>query len=188
MQNSISQFEETKFYSALGQAWTMSGWGYYLMNELDTALKHIEKGLKIQKESEIEWWLPLPYWLLSLIHVDLGDLKRAMVTGEKALKLSQKNHEKIMEGLSWAGLGRVLSRNDPLDNKAKDFILKGIQILDELKLRPVYSLGYLFLGELCIDTGREKMAMESLSNAERMFREMGMDYWLARTQKVLERL
>ena len=187
-QNSISQFEETKFFSALGQAWTMLGWGYYLMNELDTALEHIEKGLEIQKGSQIGWWLPLPYWLLSLIHCDLGDINRATVNVEKALKLSQKNHEKIMEGLSWSGLGRLLSRNDPLDNKAKDYILKGIQVLDELTLRPASFLGYLFLGELCIDTGRKKMAMESLSKAERMFREMGMDYWLYRTQKVLARL
>jgi len=88
-----------------------------------------------------------------------------------------------MEGISWVWLGRVLSRADPLNNKTKDFILKGIQILDELKLRPANSQGYLFLGELCIDTGRKKMAMESLSKAERMFREMGMDFWLARAQR-----
>jgi len=44
------------------------------MNELDTGRKYIENGHKIQKESEIGWWLPLPYWYLSLIHFDLDDL------------------------------------------------------------------------------------------------------------------
>lgn len=107
---------------------------------------------------------------------------------EDALKLAQKNNEKIMEGLSWVWLGRVQSRVVPLDNEAKKFIVKGIKILDELKLRPAYSQGYLFLGELCVDTGKKKEAIENLKKAEKMFRRMEMNYWLNKTQKVLKNL
>ena len=32
------------------------------------------------------------------------------------------------------------------------------------------------------------IALETLKKAQEMFREMGMDYWLAKTQSVLERL
>ena len=38
------------------------------------------------------------------------------------------------------------------------------------------------------DTGRKEKALESLKEAETAFREMGMDYWLRRTQEVLKRL
>jgi hypothetical protein len=34
----------------------------------------------------------------------------------------------------------------------------------------------------------EEEAMEYLKKAKRMFQEMGMDYWLAKTQEVLARL
>jgi len=38
------------------------------------------------------------------------------------------------------------------------------------------------------DTRQQDKAMENLKKAEEMFREMGMDYWLAKTQEVLGRL
>jgi len=60
--------------------------------------------------------------------------------------------------------------------------------LDELKLKAFYALGYFYLGELYVKAGRKEKALENLRKAEPMFQEMGMDYWLARTRKVLENL
>jgi hypothetical protein len=89
--------------------------------------------------------------------------------------------------LNW--LGRTLGKADPsqIDN-AKTNILNGIKILEDLKLKPYYSQGYLFLGELYADTSQKGLALENLKKAESMFQEMGMDYWLGKTQEVLERL
>ena len=44
------------------------------------------------------------------------------------------------------------------------------------------------LGELHIDMRQEEKALENLKKAERMFQEMGMDYWLAKTRDMLDRL
>ena len=60
--------------------------------------------------------------------------------------------------------------------------------LDEMKLKPWSARGYLYLGELCADTGQKEKALETLKKAEGMFQEMGMDYYLRRTQEVLERV
>ena len=49
-------------------------------------------------------------------------------------------------------------------------------------------MGYLFMGEICADAGEKKEAMENLKKAEEMFLDMGMDYWLVKTQEVLGRL
>ncbi len=49
-------------------------------------------------------------------------------------------------------------------------------------------MGYLFLGELYLDTGQKEKALENLKKAGGMFKEMGMDYWLAKTDEVLKRL
>jgi hypothetical protein len=49
-------------------------------------------------------------------------------------------------------------------------------------------MGYLFLGEVYVDTGQKDKALETLKKAEGMFKEMGMDYWLVKTQDALKGL
>jgi hypothetical protein len=63
-----------------------------------------------------------------------------------------------------------------------------MKILDELETKPLYTLGYIFLGELYAGVGQKEKALENLKKAEVMFQEMGMDYWLARTRKLLEKV
>jgi hypothetical protein len=63
-----------------------------------------------------------------------------------------------------------------------------MQLLDELKMRPAYTMGYFILGTLCAVTGRMEEAVTHMHKARDMYHEMGMDYWLRRTQEVLERV
>ena len=70
---------------------------------------------------------------------------------------------------------------------AKEPFLKGIEILQGLKLKAIYSQGYLFLGELYLNGGNLDKAEYNLKRAEGLFLEMGMDYWSARTKEVMER-
>ncbi len=41
------------------------------------------------------------------------------------------------------------------------------------------------MGELYVDTGQREKGLKNLKKAEATFKEMGMDYWLARTREVL---
>ena len=47
--------------------------------------------------------------------------------------------------------------------------------------------GHLGLGETYSIAGQAEKALDSLSKAREMGREMGMDYYLARTEKALEK-
>ena len=86
-------------------------------------------------------------------------------------------------------LGRILGKADlSQTDKAEEYILQGTEILHELQLKPFCSEGYLYLGDLYADIGQGDKALENLRKAEAMFQEMGMDYWLRRTQSVLDRL
>ena len=83
-------------------------------------------------------------------------------------------------------LGMISGKTEPLQiNKAEGCILKGIEICKELKIKTYYSLGHLYLGQLYLNGGEKEKAMDNLKKAEGMFREMGMDYWLGKTQEVL---
>jgi len=188
-QNAIRYIEEVKFLALLGPAWTQLGSGYHLTGELETARKYIEKGLKIHIDAGFPFLLSTHYWSLSAVYFDSGDLKNAQSCIEEALRLSRDHDEKLMEGCSKIRLGRILGKAEPLESdNAEKYILQGIEISEELKIRPYVAQGYLFLGELYGDAARREKALESLKKAEGMFQEMGMDCWLAQTQEVLGRL
>ena len=85
---------------------------------------------------------------LSIVHLDLSNFKSAQSYAKKALYLAQKNHEKWNEGNSWLSLGRILGKKESTEpDWAEECILKGIKIMEELKVKPYYSRGYLCLGE-----------------------------------------
>jgi class 3 adenylate cyclase/tetratricopeptide (TPR) repeat protein len=189
LQNSIRYCEEGQIFTYVGAPWIGLGWGYLLLGELETARKHMDNGLKILSDMGTTYDLSFFYSLLGMVYLASGELKNAQHRAEEALKISQKNHEKPGEGLAWILLGRILGKaHQSQDDKAEESILRGIRIYEELKLKPHYSQGYYFLGELYADTGQRRKALENLKKAEGMFREMGMDYWFAKTQEVLGKL
>jgi tetratricopeptide (TPR) repeat protein len=156
------------------------------MEELETARKQIEKGINIQIDAGVHLYLGFWYGLLGTVHLDSGDLIKAQHHGEEALKISQKNHEKAGEGFAWILLGRTMGKADlPQTNTAEESFFKGIKIYEALKIITLSVLGYFFLGQMYVDTNQKDKAFETLKKAEKLFHEMGMDYWLEKTQKVL---
>jgi class 3 adenylate cyclase/tetratricopeptide (TPR) repeat protein len=187
LQESIKYLEKGQGVLLLGWAWTTLGAGYFFLGDLETALKYIEKGLKIHNDQGMSFYRSFHYRILSEVYFDSGDLKNAQGSIEEALKLSQKNKEKHIEGMSWELLGRILGKTNISQRlKAEEYILKGIKILEELGVKPWASQGYLFLGELYADAGQKEKAMEHFKKAEERFQEMGMHYWLVRTQEFLQ--
>jgi tetratricopeptide (TPR) repeat protein len=187
--NLIKHCEEGEVYLILHVGWLCLGRAHYHLGNLENALKHVQKALKIIKDTGIPAAMSWFYHDLSRIHLDLGELDSARTCAEKALDLSQRNHERWIEGLSWTSLGRILGKKEPTEiDRAEEYILKGIKMLEELKIKPYISRGYFFLGELYAHTGQQEKALENLKKAEEMFQEMDMDYWLGKTREVLERL
>ena len=185
-QKSIRYFEDGRTVLIFGMAWTGLGSGYYYLGDLEAAKKHIEKGLDITIQGGSKWWMAFHYLYLSKVQFDSGDPKYSQSLIEEALKLSQERSEKHLEGASWTWLGRILGKMDPSQSlTAEEYILKGIKILDDSEIKPWCSEGYLYLGELYADIGQKEKALENLKKAEVMFREMGMDYWLGKTQELL---
>ena len=188
-QNSIRYFEESKTVLIFAVTWSGLGSGYYYLEELEAARKHINRGIELTNRGGSEWWKSFHYLYLAKIQFDLGDQKSSRRSIEEALKISQKNSERHFEGASWVFLGRILGKSDPSrHDKAAEHILKGIKILDELKIKPLGAKGHLYLGELYANTGNREDALNSLRKAESMFQEIGMDYYLSKTQEIISSL
>ena len=140
-------------------------------------------------DTGIEAILSFCHYATGSIHLDLGDPENAGTSMEEALRLSRKNNEKGYEGLALAGLGRVFGKRQPRRaEQAEEYFVTGLAILQDLKMKPLYSQGRMFLGEFFLDTGQKEKAMENLKETETMFQGMGMDYWLDRARKLLERI
>jgi tetratricopeptide (TPR) repeat protein len=180
LQNTIRYSEEGQIAMFVHVAWLGFGWVYWLMGELETARKYMEKGLKIQIDAGVPYDLGMFYAMSGMVDLDCGDLKKAQHRAEEAVKIS---------GLAWILLGRTLGKADPPQTyKAEQCILKSIKIYEELKIKTYTVLGYFFLGELYADTGQKDKALETLKTAEKMFEDMGMDIWLAKTLEIQEKL
>ena len=188
-QNSIKYYEEVKWLLILAMSEMLLGLSYSFLGDSETGKKHSDKGLTITREAGVDMYMSLFHWALGLIHMELGDPKSARNFLEESLRLSKKNHEKHSEGSSWIWLGRLLGKTDTQQiEKAQQCILKGMEIFRELKLKPFYTQGHLFLGELYLKANEKQQAIKHLEKTEEMFHEMGMDYWLTKTREVLGRL
>jgi class 3 adenylate cyclase/tetratricopeptide (TPR) repeat protein len=188
-QNAARYAEDTQFVALSGLAWMGVGFGYYLQGELQTALTHLRKGLEVQSSAGIPMALSNHYIVLSWVEQDMGDWTSARTYIDEALTLAQSNNERHLEGIARYSRGRLLGKTDKSQySEAEECIIQGISIPDELKMKPWSAIGVLYLGELHADAGHMERALETLKKGEAEFRRMGMDYWLARTQKVLEKL
>jgi len=189
LEKSIAYGEEAKYPMIIALALCTLGHAHCFLGDPETGRRQAEEGLRIYIDSGIEAILPFCLWTMGSIHLDLRDLKNAGDFMEQALSLSRKNREEDREGLALVGLGRVLGkRKQPQTEQAQEFFSKGLEILHNLKTKPWYSQGRMFLGEYYLDTCEKEKAMENLKEAEVMFQEMGMEHWLDRTRKLLERI
>ena len=189
IRNGITNLEKAKAYIYLHMAWSISGLGHYYLGNLDTCFKHMEKGLEIHRELDLAFYLSFHNAHLSMAYLEAHDIKNAEDCADIALKSSQEHDEKHFEALSRILLAQSIVKSDKSRLKeGKEHILRAIKMLDELKIKPVYAVGFYFLGQIYKDVNQKDIAKKNFEKAQVAFREMGMDYWLAKTQNVLETL
>jgi tetratricopeptide (TPR) repeat protein len=165
------------------------GYGYYLLGDLENARSNVEEALRFKKEGMITVFVPSYLLYLGIFNLESGDLKKAQECIEEAINLSSENKERHWEAITRLWLGKTLGKAGKAhQGEAEKIIVQGIEMSSELKLRPFSSQGYLFLGELHADAGKKDLALLYLRRAEEQFRDMGMDHWLARAERVIENL
>jgi len=190
LENGVKHCEETQFMTLLGLARQYLGWGYRLVGELGTAREYVEKGEAHSRAVGLSIVPSLYYWQMADICLDSGDWEGARTYAAEGLQLAKSHEARDYEGLLSIFLGSALAKADLSQSaKAEELILEGMSLLEELKLKMYQAMGYGYLGELYTDTGQKENALKTLKKAEGMFKEMGVEgYWLARTEKALEKL
>ncbi|KPJ54543.1 MAG: hypothetical protein AMJ37_00495 [Dehalococcoidia bacterium DG_18] len=189
LENAVKYCEDAQFTAILGISLVYVGNVYHLLGEQVKAREYAERSRQITLDAGPAGVLTMTYFVLGVINLEEGDLENALTNAKEALKLAHNINHKSYEAQSQVLIGRVLGKLDiPEIDKAEEHILQGIKITDEQQRKPMTSQGYLYLGELYADTNQKEKALKLLKKAETAFQEMGMDYWLRRTQEVLERV
>jgi tetratricopeptide (TPR) repeat protein len=189
LERCVKLAEETNFFTVLGQAYAALAWGSYLADRLEAASEFATRAVDIQRDTGVPYNICVPYWVLSMVHLDSGALEASQDSAERALELARDSGQVDFQGLSWLMLGRILARRDPSrGGEAEKNIRRGIAMLEEARLRPFVWQGHLYLGELYADSGQKDKALRTLKKAEAEFTDMGMDYWLSRAQTTRAKL
>lgn len=191
LMKSIEHFEQAGTGDDLAfsaGSWFMLGYAKFLLGDLEAARQHMEKAVKMTLDRKIAYYLAFTYATLSTVHLAAGDVTNAQDCVESASEWAQKLCQKHFEGLAKICSGKILAESGLLQAaKAEASILEGIEIVTEFSMRPWRAQGHLYLGELYAGTGRTQLGIKNLKKAERMFEDMGMDYWVSKTRDVLDR-
>ena len=187
--SAIRYLQQTQI-GLLGSAWTSLGWGYAFLDEMDTALSHMMKGLETAVALGNPLALCFQYSHLAILHLISGDLENARICAERTLELAQKHQNKLWEASGLMVLGSVLGKVDKSRSvEAEQYVLLGMKVSGEVKAKSWHLPLQTMLGEFYVDTGQRQKALETLERTQQMMQEMGVaGYWSARTQKALEKL
>ena len=188
-QKAIKILEKANWKVAIALAFYSLGNGHLFLGDLDAAQSIIEKGFLVYKEAPTPSSIVFYPLLSSHIQYELGNLTKAQNLAKEALELTIKINMRNFEGMVICWMGRIKGKkiNSSFEDAEKE-ILKGINIMQELNLKPMATMGYFFLGELYADNGRKDEALTNLNKALSMCQEMGIGYWPDKIHQALDRL
>jgi len=181
--------EETQIPIFISSGWMTEGWGHYYQDDLSAARECGDKSIALALSDGLAIALAPGYILSGLISQRVPELAKARAAFEEAIKIARDGNQKQYEGQAMICRGRLIIDEDASQmGLAEQTITEGLKMLEGLQLKSLEVWGHLFLGEVYTIAGQKEKALSSLETAHRMFQKMGMDYWLARTEKALEKL
>ncbi|HSB81057.1 MAG TPA: adenylate/guanylate cyclase domain-containing protein [Candidatus Methylomirabilis sp.] len=158
--------------SSLGHVYALSG--------------HIPEGLLLLEQASTTYEAMGVRVLNSLGVARLGEaylladrIEDARACADRALMVARERGARGDEAYALRLLGEITSRGDPSDLETADTHYHQAMALGEaLGMRPLVARCHLDLGKLARRTGNRARAMEHLTTATAMYREMDMQFWL----------
>jgi tetratricopeptide (TPR) repeat protein len=173
----------------LGACWGNLGVAYAMLGKHNAAAECVDRGLRIHAEGGAAAFTSNFYWARGIVELNEGNIGNARCAFEESLSLAETYGQMFAQGTASMYLGRTRSQGKlGASNEARKSILRGMNIFHRLHLEPFYTQGLLFLGEHYASVGDKKNALRNLKKAEGLFTQMGMDYWLKKTQEALRTL
>jgi tetratricopeptide (TPR) repeat protein len=119
-------------------------------------------------------------------HLLAGRLEEAHALAERALAFAHVHQERGNQAYALRLLGNIAARREPLESAAAEVHYRqALSLAEELGMRPLQAHCRRGLGTLYSETGRPEQALDELSKAIDMYREMEMTFWLPQAEAAL---
>ena len=98
----------------------------------------------------------------------------------RALTLAREGGQRPYEAWALRAFGEITARRDSTD--AEGHYRDALALAEELGMRPVVAHCHLGFAKLYRRIGKRPEALEHLTTAVTMYREMGMTYWVEQAE------
>jgi len=159
---------------------------YLLLGRPDDALPILEEAVEPQNLDSSIISSIHPITVLSEAYRLSGQLSKAILTAEEALRLFRKSEERCFGGWTLLATAKIQSENgsDQID-QAKQTYRQAIELAEKLKMRPLLAHCSLELGQFYIRNGENEKARSELMKASDLFRSLGMRFWQPKVDAML---
>jgi class 3 adenylate cyclase/tetratricopeptide (TPR) repeat protein len=112
-----------------------------------------------------------------------GQVEEADVNAQRALSLAREHGQRSQEAWTQRLLGEIATHRDPRDIEAAESCYReAITLASVLGMRPLLAHCHVSLGKLMRQAGKPEQALEHLTKATTMWREMDMRFWLEKAE------
>jgi tetratricopeptide (TPR) repeat protein len=116
-----------------------------------------------------------------------GRISDAFDSAQRGLTLARMHAERGHEAWSLRLLGEIASRRDPPEiESAEQHFLEALALASTLGMRPLVAHSHLGLGKVHRGTRRREQALEHLTSAAMIYRQMGMRFLLEKADTELK--
>ena len=170
-------FAALKLFEQVGnelrQAWIINGiaMGCHELGDYEQALEFHNRSLKMFRELEEPVGEARSLSGIGTVYQSLGDYEEAVAYHFRSLEIFEKTGNRIGEARALNDVGTIYQRVEEFD-KAREFHVKSLRIRWKLGSRQAESTSLLNLGTLAIDEGHAAEAIETLSQALEIAREV----------------
>jgi tetratricopeptide (TPR) repeat protein len=166
----------------LGEVFNVSG-------QLEDALALFERTWQFAESKSLLAFGQPVLALLGDAYGRAGRIDEAETTAQRALDLARQIGQRGGEARTLYLLGSIYGYGaSPKASQARDSYQQALALAHELGMRPLEARCHFALGELAKTAGQKRGAQERIGAAASMFREMGMQSWLEKTESALENL
>ncbi len=160
------------------------GHAYALLGRLHEAAPLLERAVEAELSTKMKFMGSVWVGFLGEAHLLAGRLHDAAELGRRALDLSRAHKERGYEAWTLRLLGNIASQRErPEFDHAEGHYREAMRLGVALGMRPLQAHCHLGLGKLYRRTGKRDQAQEHLTTATAMYREMGMRFWLAQSER-----
>ncbi|MGH7319713.1 MAG: tetratricopeptide repeat protein [Candidatus Rokuibacteriota bacterium] len=187
IEHGIAVFRTGNVAILLPLAVTSSAWVLAQLGEASEALNRLREGEQLVERLAargIVLFLGWAYHSLGRACLLLGRLDEARRLADRAIESSLRHPGDAAHALHL--LGDIATHPDRFDAESGEaHYHQALALAEPRGMRPLIAHCHLGLGKLYRRTGDFVRAREHLTTAATMYREMGMNFWLAQAEAVL---